>query len=152
MAFMPWRAARAAMVAARAAEKRGGIAHIEPVGIEPGSLNSRERLLQIGELGLGGAAVGFVGGEEVGHDAFKLERRAGRKARRGAGRGLQDSHPGGSCRCRFRDGQASELARRPADARGGFKIVQLRWLPDDGREPVLDYRGALAGKDAADAP
>ena len=71
MAFIPWRAARATSCRAVAAEERGGAAHVEPVGVESGGLDGGECLLKLGELGLGGAAIGFVGGVEVGHDALR---------------------------------------------------------------------------------
>ena len=56
-------------------------AHTEPIRIEPGSFDAGQRQLQFGKLSLRGDAVAFVGGIEMGHDAFEFEGRLGTKSR-----------------------------------------------------------------------
>ena len=68
-----------------AGEQRGRGADVEPFGKKAGCRDAAHGFVKASELRLRHLAVGFVGGEEMGHDAFKPERRTGAEAGEDAG-------------------------------------------------------------------
>ena len=98
---------------------------------------------------MGGDAVAFVGGEEVRHDAFEPEGRLGPEAREEWGKVVEADALAAHAGIDFKVNGKGASAQ-PGGVCGGFKIVELRGLPGDGCEVVLDDGRGLAGKDAGD--
>ena len=130
-----------------AGEQSGGIADVEPLGKEAGGGDAAHGFVEERELRLRDLAVGLVGGEQMRHDALKPERRTGAKVREDCGEAHSGRRPGGSCRCRFRDGWAMSPAALPRRARR-LRARRVAGLPRDGRQLELNCGCGLAGKDA----
>jgi hypothetical protein len=114
---MPKRLARLAIWPVRPASRAADWPTLSHSGLEArgltwasSALSSWAKLLPVA------AAVGFVGGEEVGHDALKLERRLGVETRQNGERVRRARRPGGSCRYRSRGERADEPASAPRHA------------------------------------
>ena len=123
-----------------ACQKRGGVAHVEPVGQMAGSLDLAQHLVQPSQLLPGHPAVGLVGGKEVGHHALQPQRRPGSKARQqrepaGSGATPWRLMPVSISRCT--GNRAGHCAGR---ARSAFQFVQLPRLPGHGGQPVAQQR------------
>ncbi len=132
-----------------AGEQRGGRADIEPLGEEARGGDAAHGFVEARKLLLRRLAIGFVGGEEMRHDALKPQRRAGTEAREDcgeiAGADALAAHAGVDFKM---DGHGARLRARSASSRD--QLVELPRLPCDRSELKLDGGRGLAGKDAAD--
>ncbi len=114
-----------------------GIAHVEPLGKVARGGDARQRRVQARKLVRRHAAVGFIGGKQVRHHRFQLQRRAGREARQQrrqpVGSGALAAHPGINFKM---NGQASRV--QPRGLRGRFQFLADATAP---RQPASgDWR------------
>ena len=132
-----------------AGEQRGGCADIEPLGEEACGGDAAHGFVEARKLLLCCLAVGFVGGEEMRHHAFKAQRRAGTEAREDcgeiAGADALAAHAGVDFKM---DG--TEPCCEPAARAAARQLVELPRLPCDRSELKLNGGRGLAGKNAAD--
>ena len=118
-------------------KQNGGLAHVEPIGVEPPRLDDLH-FLQFAELTLRSLPSGTnrrQTGESI--DALKPERRARRKAHKMRRKHLETRTLAAHAGIDFEmNRQGAGLQSRRS--RGGFKVIQLRRLPNNSGKSVLN--------------